>query len=481
MRVLIFILTIFILTIFILFSGCIEENNATQSNDSAYQDSVTTTSENQSSSDLSSKEGNVPEIEVTSFSSIYMHDNSENIANYIFSWDNVPGSESYRLRDYLRNSLGIGWVSTATIIKAANNNTIRVFTPTNSLELKLADDKNTVLITPNNIRLKLKDINSKLCIFKADEGNYGNKTRYNITGRYYAVYGLSIKNNGSKNLDFKLSDLNVRTGDSLFNITNEPENLDSDMLDVLSDLEKETKLEDRTLSPGQTINGSVVFQVNSLYNESFLLMYNDTPVPSASFEKSTEALKIAEGYNYSVIFGIPPYNSGSPANNSFKPDLEEFPYIWANWVNRSIFEFFNRADFEDVEKSFRESRPTISIIYALKVIPERNITFLNNFSIVDDTGFPVNNFIVVDDAGKELIHTSKKFDKTAILKNQTYELRFEENMDTTQMNLSNATVVRVSFKSEYSWGHYSFIDQDIILDKKLNIIAARNSCRTFIS
>ena len=62
-----------------------------------------------------------------------------------------------------------------------------------------------------------------------------------------------------------------------------------------------------TLFPGQTINGSVIFQVNSLYNESFLLMYNETPISSASFEKSIEALRTAEYYNYSIVFGIPPY------------------------------------------------------------------------------------------------------------------------------------------------------------------------------
>jgi hypothetical protein len=472
---------ILILTILILFSGCVEENTATKSNESAHQDSVNITPKNQSSAALSSKEENIPEIKVTSFSSIYMYDNSGDIANYIFSWDNVPGSESYRLRDYLRDGLGIGWINTATIIKAANNDTIRVFTPIDSLELKLADDKNTALIIPNNIQLKVKEENSKLCIFKTDEGNSGNKTEYNITGKYYTVYGLSIKNNGSKNIDFRSSDLSVRTEDNIFNVTIKPENLDSDMLDVLSDLEKETKLENITLSPGQTINGSVVFQVNSLYNESFLLMYNETPVPSTFFEKSIQALNIAEGYNYSVIFGIPPYNSGSPSDNSFNPYIEEFPYIWANWVNRSIFEFFNRADFEDVEQSFREGKPTISIVYALKVIPERNITFVNHFSIVDDTGFPVNNFIVIDDAGEKLINTSKKFDKTAILKNQTYERLSEENRNITQMNISNANVVRISFKSEYMWGHYSFIDQDVIMDKELNIIAARNSCRNFVS
>ena len=66
---------IFILTICIIFSGCVEESNVTQSNESAYQGPGNTTPENLSSTTLSSEEENIPEIEVTSFSSIYMHDN----------------------------------------------------------------------------------------------------------------------------------------------------------------------------------------------------------------------------------------------------------------------------------------------------------------------------------------------------------------------------------------------------------------------
>ena len=96
---------IFILTIFIIFSGCVDENNVTQSNESAYQGPVNITPGNLSSTTLSSEEENIPEIEVTSFSSIYMHDNSEKIDGYLFSWDNVPGNESQRLISYLKNDL----------------------------------------------------------------------------------------------------------------------------------------------------------------------------------------------------------------------------------------------------------------------------------------------------------------------------------------------------------------------------------------
>lgn len=429
--------------------------------------------ENQSSAALSSDE-DIPEIEITSFSSIYMHDNSENVLSYLFSWDNVPGNESKKLSDYLKNDLEIDWVSNAQIIKTNDNNTIRVFTPNNSLELKLADDKNTVLITPNHIQLKVKEEDSRLCIYKVEE--YGgadpeeNKLGYNFNERYYAVYGLSIKNNGSKNLDFKLNELHVRDGDHIFNTTT----LDPygfyvrSKLEVLSTLEKENKIENTTLSPGQTINGSVVFQVNSLYNESFLLMYDETPVSSASFEKSIKALRTAERYNYSVAFGIPPYFNGDL--EAFEPNLIEYPFIYPNWVNRSVFEFFNKVDSDSVLMSSPNDMNFTRIIYALKVVPEKNITMLSGKTRIK----------VIDDAGEELINTSDSYgdDKIAILRNKTYELYSGESIDIPQTNLSNVTIIRTSFEryGNMDVGIICFNNQDIIMDdsQKITIAISNN-------
>ena len=141
---------IFILTVFLIFSGCVEENNATQSNESLDQGQVNTTSENLSSTTLSPEEENIPEIEVTSFSSIYMHDNTERVDEYLFSWDNVPGNESQSLISYLKNDLDIDWADNAQIVKTNNNETIRVFTSENSLELTLEDNKSKILTTINS-------------------------------------------------------------------------------------------------------------------------------------------------------------------------------------------------------------------------------------------------------------------------------------------------------------------------------------------
>ena len=205
---------IFILTIFIIFSGCVDENNVTQSNESAYQGPVNITQGNISSTTLSSEEENIPEIEVTSFSSIYMHDNSEKIDGYLFSWDNVPGNESQRLISYLKNDLNISWVDNAQIVKTNNNETIRVFTSGNSLELKLENNKNTILTTIDSVPLylsKIKKENGKIYVYRLEEY----KSVYNITEKYYAVYNLSIKNNGSKNIYFKLNELNLRDGNHI--------------------------------------------------------------------------------------------------------------------------------------------------------------------------------------------------------------------------------------------------------------------------
>ncbi|MGB9926986.1 MAG: hypothetical protein ACPK85_01120 [Methanosarcina sp.] len=410
----------FILIIFIIFSGCIEESKVTQPNESVYQGSVNLTQENQSSTALSSEEGNAPEIKMTSFSSIYMHDNVENILEYLFSWEDVPENESGNLSNFLKNDLGIDWASDAQIIKADDNNTIRVFTPENSLELKLADNKNTVLITPNNIQLKVKEEAGNLCVYRVKEYNGGgdpaeSKLGSNITERYYAIYGLSIRNNSPNDLDFNMNGLHLHDRDQVFNTTIlDPYGFyGKSRLEVLSNLNRENKIENITLSPGQAINGSVVFQVNSLYNESFLLMYNEIPVPSAAFEKSIKALRIAERFDYSTVFGIPPYSEEAGDLNS------EGAPLFCCWVNRSVFEFFSKADSENIMKPSPYSPDGISwtrIVYALEVKPEINITTLP----VKNSYSSTTSFLVVDDAGEELINTPQ-VERIAFFRNGTYK------------------------------------------------------------
>ncbi len=291
---------IFILAVFIVFSGCVEEKNVIKTNESVYQEPENKISGNVSSTNLSSEVENLPEIELRSLSSIYTHSNAEKIDAYLFSWNNVPlnESESQRLISYLQNDLNINWVDNAQIVKTNNNETIHVFTPENSLELRLRNDKSTILtiIDPAapSYFFNIKKENGEIRVYKLEEYKYG----YNITERHYLVYNLSITNNDSKYLDFKLDELNVRDGDTIYNAENstihEPEYSNSFREYMLLDLEKATKIEDKRLYPGQTISGFVIYQVNSSHNSSddnaFQLSYQKIPVSSILLKKAMKLL-----------------------------------------------------------------------------------------------------------------------------------------------------------------------------------------------
>jgi hypothetical protein len=240
---------------------------------------------------------------------------------------------------------------------------------------------------------------------------------------------------------------------------------------MLLELEKTTKIEDKRLYPGQIISGSVIYQVNSSHNSSydnaFQLLYKEIPVSSDSFKKSTEALNLAERYNYSVVFGIPPY------------DLDGF----VNYVNKSIIEFIKKRDSDWLlnDSIANLELPKIDTVYVIKVIPEKNIRSIFESYITDPHLDPENRFIVIDDTGEELINESK-IDKIAIQKNQTYELHSYPNGvngKTPQLNFSNATLVITSYQYMVTPEFLSFIDQDLILDDKMNIVEARYYCRNF--
>jgi hypothetical protein len=451
-----------IVVVFIFFSGCVEENNVNQSIEPVNQSPVNLSS-------IIPPQKNIPEIRVTAFSSIYTHDNVEKVDNYLFSWDDIPGNDSQDLISFLRSNLGIGWVdNNSQIIKTGDNRTIRVFTPNNSIDLTLDEDKSGVQIPDHGYRYA-KEENGKLWVYMIGES----ASRYNITQNYYAIYNLSIKNNGSNNFDFKLNELHLRDKDSIFNATAKPEVFEHYTLDVLSDPHlNANKIKDTTLLPGQTINVTVFFQVNSPYNESFSLIYNETPVSSISFEKSIKALKTAENFDYSTLFGIPPYTTVFESQASFEPNLANYPFIAPNWINRSIFEFFNKTDSEEMLKSPPDNIGRTEIVYALEAIPERNITIipverLSKYHLLAIEG--------IDNVGEEIIdRSSREASGVTITKKSIYPWW---GIIVPQMNSSNATVVKVSFQGNYyiepANARFSCVNQEVIVGNELNIIAAR--------
>ncbi|MEA3324748.1 MAG: hypothetical protein U9Q37_06375, partial [Euryarchaeota archaeon] len=294
----------------------------------------------------------------------------------------------------------------------------------------------------------------------------------NLSEWYYAAYNLSIKNNGSDVINFKVNDLHLRAGDQLFNTTTR-KLYNSSWLEVLGDLRNENRIEDTTLSlsPGQTVNGSVVFCVDSLYDRSFLLMHNATPVTSSSFKESLEVLEAAERLDYSQVFGIAPY-SIHRMGGSYEPDPEAHPFIWANWLNRSVFEFYKSADFETVQGSPPDNIPVTEIKYALKVMPKRNITVVSG-----------DRLLIIDDFGDELINKSRS-GKIVIWRDQSYESQLGRAIEIPQMNIPDATIVQISFAGACGWSmemRYSQNNQDVILDDELNMILVRCYDHKFIS
>jgi hypothetical protein len=466
---------IILLLLSVLFSGCIGEKNIALAPDSIQKEAVNVSSQNLTQS---SKDENIPEIKITAFSSIYLHDNNEDI--YLFSWENVPGNESHSLLNYLKNDLHVSWVEIAQITKDEENKTIRVFTNENSIEMMLSNE--SVLLKRDSgferYDLWVKEENGTHNVYNKKRGN-----KYNVSERYYAVYNLSIKNNGPDPLYFKLNGLRLHEGDRIFDTAALEPNGGSSLLEVLQGLEKESKLQDTILLPGQSLNGTVAFRVNSMYNKSFLLKYSTTIVTSASFEKSIKALEAAEYFDYSVALGIPPYRNchfGDGTRGSYEPIFDDLNEIscetWANWVNRSIFEVYKKSDPERMQKS--QLIPTTEMVYALKVIPERNITM----SPVTKR-FDRSHLLVTDDTGEEIINTSS-IEGMAVLSNQTYTFKPDWMLNFPGMNISNASVVQISFKASYitkfpfsgtigETGRLSFVNQDVILDDELNIILVR--------
>jgi len=88
---------------------------------------------------------------------------------YLFSWDEIPGNDNWKLIEFLGQMYGIDWVKTAKIEKIDDGRTINISTEKNSLSLRLNDEKNKVNLKIDDGRideLNARTENSKLNIYK---------------------------------------------------------------------------------------------------------------------------------------------------------------------------------------------------------------------------------------------------------------------------------------------------------------------------
>ena len=116
--------------------------------------------------------GNISPDRLNNFSRIKnnLDNNVSNRTMYLFSWDDIPGNDTRRLINILRNMFRVDWVETAIIEKIDDGMTIKVSTGNNSLLLKLNDDKTRLNLTINDFRtdefIVRMNNNSKLKIYK---------------------------------------------------------------------------------------------------------------------------------------------------------------------------------------------------------------------------------------------------------------------------------------------------------------------------
>jgi len=323
------------------------------------------------------------------------------------------------------------------------------------------------------------------------------KGSFDLVEQNYVIYHLSIKNNNTNTLNFCINKLQLHARDQVFTPT------DPGIIFrypkawryVPSEIEKENRL-NNTLSllhPNQTLKGIVIFKVDNyttLFDRSFSLSYNTTSIPSTSVEKSLEALRVAEHFDYSIAFKIPPYDNNLWDDHSYFPTKPESHYVWANWVNRTVFEYYKKYDEISLPKNEPGNIPYTEIAYAVKVIPEQDLTIFHTdhstlyeernsgpYSIKSEGKYKGTQLYVVDDTGEEVFN--KSIDPLAddigfaMLDNQKYK-PFSENMP--QMLIQNATIVHFSFGAIYGSSfdtRFTFNNQDIILDEQHNIILAR--------
>ncbi|MCD4766231.1 MAG: hypothetical protein K8R34_06950 [Methanosarcinales archaeon] len=346
------------------------------------------------------------------------------------------------------------------------------------------------------------NITSYYFVYMRDNEVISKKSKYpiptfDLVEKNYVIYHLSIKNNDTNALNFSINKLQLHTGNQVF--TPADPGIIHFMGWVSSEIENENRLNDTLLHPDQSLEGIVIFQVDNyttLFDRSFSLRYNTTSIPSTSYEKSLEALTVAEQFDYSIAFDMPPYDHmwNRWKGDSYDPPEPEVSYVWtiwgkdyllytdpgnywvwANWVNRLVFESYKKHDEISLPKQKPEDIPRVEIVYAVKVIPEQDLTVFhtNQYNIVSGENQTTTKLHVVDDTGEELINRSidpgDDYRDLAILDNQTYR-PFQENMP--QMFIPQATIVHFSFYSFYE-SRLTKVDQDIILDEQHNIVLAR--------
>lgn len=85
----------------------------------------------------------------------------EKAGTYLFNWDEIPGNDSVRLRDYLKKTYSVDWVKTDKIEKIDEGKTIRVTDEKNFISLNLSKKE-------TEVNLKIDDVKTDKFIVKTE-------------------------------------------------------------------------------------------------------------------------------------------------------------------------------------------------------------------------------------------------------------------------------------------------------------------------
>ncbi len=156
---------------------------------------------------------------------------------YLFSWEEVPGNDSERLLEFLKQEFDISWVETAKIEKIDNDRNIRVTAEKNYLSLGLNNEK-------TKVNLKIDDGRSAEFVAKSENG------KPNISKIYYSLLAdiqkkevndfLSHYFKNKLNYLDQLKNSSNRYSDEFFSKLN---NLRNDLIIVTKIIKKYKKLE----------------------------------------------------------------------------------------------------------------------------------------------------------------------------------------------------------------------------------------------
>jgi hypothetical protein len=71
------------------------------------------------------------------------------LAKQVFLWQDVPGVDDHRLKNFLKQEFDVDWLEKAEIIKSDDHNTIKISCISKSLTIKLNDEKDKAILIIN--------------------------------------------------------------------------------------------------------------------------------------------------------------------------------------------------------------------------------------------------------------------------------------------------------------------------------------------